>query len=58
MQGIGYFQNLGNSLRNCLGIFLEDFFEEFFFEEFFLRIFLGGFFWGGNFLGGILCLNC
>ena len=42
MKGIGYFQNLGNLLRNCLEIFWE----------FFRRNFLGGFF-GKNSLGGI-----
>ena len=63
MKGIGYFQNLGNLLRNFLEIFwifwgiIWKFFRRIFFggihlEEFFGRIFLGGFFgrifWEGN----------
>ena len=59
MKGIGYFQNLGNLLRNCLEIFWE-FFRRIFLEEFFWRIFWGGFFerifwkefFKRNFLGG------
>ena len=46
MQGIGYFQNLGNFLRNCLEIFWI--FQEFFFCNIFgifLEKFLGGILW-------------
>ena len=54
MQGIGYFQNLGNFLRNCLEIFwiLGGNFLGIFLEFFgghswrtFLEDFLGGLFW-------------
>ena len=55
MQRIGYFQNLGNFLRNCLeffwilgGIFWE-FFCKIFLEEFFGRDLLGRFFGDGFF---------
>ena len=45
MKGIGYFQNLRNSLDffgEFFGIFKEDFFGGIYLEEFFGRIFLGG----------------
>ena len=49
MKGIGYFQNLGNLLRNCLKFFGI-------FGEFFCGDFLKGFF-GRNSLGGFFGRN-